>query len=49
MIEGELIDDGGYVCKPRDFVLLREGTQHNSYTKTGATIAVLVRDLERNL
>jgi anti-sigma factor ChrR (cupin superfamily) len=49
MIEVELIDNDGYVYKPGDFVLLKEGTQHNSYTKTGATIAVFVREIERNL
>ncbi len=49
IIEGELIDNDGYVYKPGDFVLLKEGTQHNSYTKTGVTIALFIRQLERNL
>jgi gentisate 1,2-dioxygenase len=49
MIEGELIDNDGYVYKPGDFVLLKQGTQHNSHTRTGATIAVFVREIERNL
>jgi quercetin dioxygenase-like cupin family protein len=49
MIEGELIDNDRYVYKPGDFVPLKQGTQHNSYTKTGATISVCVRELERNL
>jgi hypothetical protein len=49
VIEGEVIDNDGYVYRPGDFVLLKEGTQHNSYTKTGATLAVFVRTLEDNL
>lgn len=49
MVEGELIDNDGYVYKQGDFVLLREGTQHNSHTKTGATIAVFVPKIESNL
>jgi len=47
MIEGELIDNDGYVYKPGDFVLLKEGTLHNSYTKTGATIAFFVHEIDR--
>ena len=39
----------GYVYKPGDFVLLKEGTMHNSRTETGATLAVFVREAERNL
>lgn len=49
IIEGELIDNDGYVYKPGDFVLLREGTQHNSHTETGCTLALFIRQLERNL
>jgi mannose-6-phosphate isomerase-like protein (cupin superfamily) len=49
IIEGELIDNDGYVYKPGDFVLLKEGTQHNSYTETGCTLALFIRQLERNL
>lgn len=49
IIEGELIDNDGYVYKAGDFVCLKEGTQHNSYTKTGVTLALFIRSLERNL
>jgi anti-sigma factor ChrR (cupin superfamily) len=49
VLEGELIENDGTVFKPGDFVLLKEGTQHNSRTETGCTLAVFVRTLERNL
>jgi mannose-6-phosphate isomerase-like protein (cupin superfamily) len=49
VLEGELIENDGTVFKPGDFVMLREGTQHNSRTLTGCTLAVFVRTLERDL
>ncbi len=49
VLEGEVTDNDGYVYKPGDFVLLKQGTQHNSHTRTGATLAVFVRSLETNL
>ncbi|CAN5161398.1 hypothetical protein BH10PSE7_BH10PSE7_09970 [soil metagenome] len=49
VLEGELIDHDGYVYKPGDFVLLKEGTIHNSRTETGTTLAIFVREAERNL
>lgn len=49
VIEGEVIDNDGYVYKPGDFVLLKQGTQHSSRTLTGATLAVFIREMERNL
>lgn len=49
VIEGELMDNDGYTYKAGDFVLLKTGTQHFSTTKTGATLVVFVRELERNL
>jgi mannose-6-phosphate isomerase-like protein (cupin superfamily) len=49
VIDGELIDHDGYVYRPGDFVLLKGGTIHNSRTETGATIAVFIRSMERNL
>jgi len=49
VIEGELIDHDGYVYKAGDFVLLKNGTIHNSRTEIGATIAVFIRSMERNL
>jgi hypothetical protein len=49
VLEGEVIDHDGYVYGPGDFVLLKEGTIHNSRTETGATLAVFVRTIERNI
>ncbi|HVJ41651.1 MAG TPA: cupin domain-containing protein [Dongiaceae bacterium] len=49
VIDGELIDHDGYVYRPGDFVLLKEGTIHNSRTETGCTIVVFIRQMERNL
>ena len=49
VLDGELIDHDGYVYKPGDFVLLKEGTVHNSRTETGATLAVFVRSAERSV
>ena len=49
VLEGEVIDHDGYVYKPGDFVLLERGTVHNSRTETGATLAVFVRKMERNI
>ena len=49
VIEGEVEDNDGFVYRAGDFVLLRRGTQHFSTSKTGATLCVFVRELERNL
>lgn len=49
VVEGELIDHDGYVYRPGDFVLLKEGTIHNTRTETGATLIVFIRRMERNL
>jgi anti-sigma factor ChrR (cupin superfamily) len=49
VIEGEVTDNDGYTYKPGDFVLLKTGTQHFSTTKTGATLVVFVRELEKNI
>ena len=49
VLEGEVIDHDGHVYRPGDFVLLKEGTIHNSRTETGATLAVFVRKMERNI
>ena len=49
VLTGEVIDNDGYIYKPGDFVLLRKGTQHNSHTKTGATLALFIREIEQNL
>lgn len=47
VLEGELIDNDGYVYRQGDFVLLKHGTQHSSRTLTGATLAVFVRSPEK--
>jgi anti-sigma factor ChrR (cupin superfamily) len=49
VIEGEVTDNDGYTYRPGDFVLLEQGTQHFSTTKTGATLVVFIRELEKNL
>lgn len=49
VLEGEVSDNDGYAYKPGDFVLLKTGTQHSSYSKTGATLAVFVRSAEKNI
>jgi anti-sigma factor ChrR (cupin superfamily) len=49
MIEGDLTDNDGYTYAPGDFVLLKQGTQHFSTTRNGATLAVFFRTIERNL
>jgi mannose-6-phosphate isomerase-like protein (cupin superfamily) len=49
VVEGELIENNGTVFKAGDFVMLKEGTQHNSRTETGCTLAVFIRTAERNL
>ena len=49
VIEGEVTDNDGYVYKPGDFVLLKSGTQHSSYSRTGALLAVFIRSAEKNI
>jgi len=49
VVDGELIDHDGYVYRAGDFVLLKEGTIHNTRTETGATLIVFIRTMERNL
>jgi anti-sigma factor ChrR (cupin superfamily) len=49
ILEGELIDNDGYVYRPGDFVMLGEGTQHSSTAPDGCLIAVFVRTIERDL
>jgi anti-sigma factor ChrR (cupin superfamily) len=49
VLEGEVTDDDGYVYRQGDFVLLEAGTQHSSYSRTGATLAVFVRTAEKNI
>jgi len=49
ILEGELVDNDGFVYRAGDFVMLEAGTQHSSTTETGCLIAVFVRTLERDL
>jgi anti-sigma factor ChrR (cupin superfamily) len=49
VLEGELIDNDGYVYRPGDLVLLKAGTQHSSTAPSGATLAVFIRTVETNL
>ena len=49
MLEGELIDNDGYVYRQGDLVMLGERTQHSSTSPNGCLIAVFVRTLERDL
>jgi mannose-6-phosphate isomerase-like protein (cupin superfamily) len=49
VLDGEVIDNDGFVYRQGDFVLLKVGTQHSSRTETGATLAVFIATTERNL
>jgi anti-sigma factor ChrR (cupin superfamily) len=49
VLEGELVDNDGYVYRPGDLMMLAEGTQHNSSAPEGCLLAVFVRTLERDL
>ena len=49
ILEGELIDNDGYVYHAGDLVMLDAGTQHSSTAPNGCLIAVFVRTIERDL
>jgi anti-sigma factor ChrR (cupin superfamily) len=49
ILEGELVDDDGYVYRQGDLVMLDGGTQHSSTAPNGCLIAVFVRSIERDL
>ena len=49
ILEGELIDNDGYVYRKGDLVMLDQGTQHSSTAPKGCLLAVFVRTLERDL
>ena len=49
VLEGQVKDNDGFLYRPGDFVLLKSGTQHSSYSETGATLAVFVRTAEKNI
>jgi hypothetical protein len=49
VLDGEVVDNDGFVYREGDFVLLKKGTQHSGYSKTGATLAVFVQTAEKNV
>jgi anti-sigma factor ChrR (cupin superfamily) len=49
ILEGELVDNDGYVYRQGDLVMLDQGTQHSSTAPNGCLLAVFVRTLERDL
>src|SRR5262245_15223833 len=49
VLEGEVKDNDGFVYRPGDFVLLKRGTQHSSYSEKGATLAVFIATQEKNI
>ena len=49
LIDGDLSDNDGTNYKPGDFVLLKKGTQHNSFTKNGCLLAVHIEKQEKIL
>ena len=46
VIEGELTDNDGTVYSAGDVVWLAPGTEHNSYSENGCTVAVFSQQLE---
>ncbi len=40
LIDGDLTDHDGYEYRPGDIVWLRDGTKHNSSSKTGCVLVV---------
>ena len=49
VIEGEVVDNDGTVYRQGDLVWLKMGTQHSSYSKEGALLAVYVAVAESTL
>lgn len=49
VLEGELEDHDGHVYRKGDLALLKRGTRHSSFTRTGCTLAVFVATPERNV
>ncbi len=47
MIEGELVENDGAVCRPGDFVLLKKGTQHTYHAPNGCLLALYIDSLEK--
>ena len=42
VLEGDLVDHDGYEYKAGDLVLLKQGTIHNSSTRSGCTLVVYI-------
>ncbi len=49
IISGDLTDNDGTVYQPGDLVLMKKGTQHDSYTAKGCTLVVYIDTAEDNL
>jgi len=47
VLEGELVDNDGQVYRKGDLVWLKDGTQHTSYSKDGALLAVYIAGPEK--
>jgi len=47
IVEGELIDSDGMIFKKGEFVSFEPGSQHSSFSKTGALIIVFQRGLNQ--
>lgn len=46
IISGDLTDNDGTVYREGDLVLMKAGTQHNSYSRNGCVIAVYIEASE---
>ncbi len=49
VLEGEVVDNDGYVYRAGDLVWLKQGTQHSSHAKDGALLAVYIPTAEKAL
>lgn len=49
VLSGELMDNDGTVYREGDLVWMRKGTQHDSWTEKGCTLAVYIGTPERLL
>ena len=49
VLDGELVDHDGFVYRTGDLVMLEKGTQHNSSSKDGCTLAVFIASPEMPL
>ena len=49
MISGEAVDNDGTVYRAGDLVLMKDGTEHCSYTEKGCVILVYLEEPEASL